>query len=60
MKLAFIATRDLSYRLGDTNSLYYISARDNKKLRFWRPELKFVYNSSGYDKAAMIRLLKIV
>lgn len=29
-----------------------------KKLRFWRPELKFVYNSSGYDKAAMIRLLK--
>ncbi|HPX44913.1 MAG TPA: radical SAM protein [Bacteroidales bacterium] len=29
-----------------------------EKLRSWRPELKFVYNSSGYDKAAMIRLLK--
>ncbi len=29
-----------------------------KKLRLWRPELKFVYNSSGYDKAAMIRILK--
>lgn len=29
-----------------------------KKLRSWRPELKFVYNSSGYDKAAMIRILK--
>jgi len=29
-----------------------------EKLRLWRPELKFVYNSSGYDKAAMLRLLK--
>lgn len=29
-----------------------------KKLRLWRPDLKFVYNSSGYDKAAMIRILK--
>lgn len=29
-----------------------------EKLRLWRPDLKFVYNSSGYDKAAMIRILK--
>lgn len=29
-----------------------------EKLRLWRPDLKFVYNSSGYDKAAILRLLK--